>query len=209
MSAKTGSEITPHDEVLYPCCAYPETHPDRLATLGLLFGLEAAPLDHCRVLEIGCGDGSNLIPMAFDLPQSEFRGVDLAVRPISQGNEFIRRLGLGNVSLSQMDLMDFSLASGPFDYVIAHGFYSWVPSPVRERLLAVCQGVLSPNGIALISYNCYPGGHVRTMLREMMLFHIQRAPDPAARIDQARALLQFLATARAQTDDYGQMLKKE
>ena len=41
-----------------------QTHPDRLATIALLYGMAPRPVDRCRVLELGCGDGSNLIPMA-------------------------------------------------------------------------------------------------------------------------------------------------
>ncbi len=34
------------------------------------------------MLEIGCGNGSNVIPMAYGLPGSEFVGVDLAAKPV-------------------------------------------------------------------------------------------------------------------------------
>ena len=69
---------TPYDEVRYPGRFYPQTSPERLATLGTLFGLNPAPVDHCRVLELGCGDGGNLLPLAELLPRSSFLGIDLA-----------------------------------------------------------------------------------------------------------------------------------
>lgn len=62
----------PYDEVLYNNYALLHTHPNRLATLGKLFGLKPAPVERCRVLELGCGDGANLIPMAYSLPDSQF-----------------------------------------------------------------------------------------------------------------------------------------
>ena len=44
--------------------SFPQCHPDRLATLATLFGMKPAPPEHCRVLEIGCASGGNLIPLA-------------------------------------------------------------------------------------------------------------------------------------------------
>ena len=73
------SAATSYDSVLYPSHACAETHPDRLATLATLFGLSPAPVERCRVLELGCGDGGNLLAMAFALPGSTFVGVDLAL----------------------------------------------------------------------------------------------------------------------------------
>ncbi len=68
----------PYDRFAYRTQPMPQTHPDRLATIALLHGMAPRPIDRCRVLELGCGDGSNLIPMAYGLPGSEFVGVDLA-----------------------------------------------------------------------------------------------------------------------------------
>ena len=47
--------------------------------------MSPAPVNSCRVLEIGCGDASNLIPMAYGLPGSRFTGIDLAAAPIAAG----------------------------------------------------------------------------------------------------------------------------
>jgi SAM-dependent methyltransferase len=209
MSEEMHPELTSYDEVFYPCRACHKTHPDLLATHARLFGMSPRTIHECQVLEIGCGDGTNLISLAYGLPGSRFTGIDLADRPLAQGLGLIKRLGLDNISLSRSDLMDFPMDSGSYDYIIAHGFYSWVPLSVRDRLLEICRAMLSPNGVAFISYNCYPGGHISTMLREMMLFHIHHVTDAAARIRQARAFLQFLADAPVSSDEHDKMLKKE
>ena len=62
----------------YPSKFFLQTHPDRLATLATLFGMKSAPPERCRVLELGCGNGSNLVSHAFNLPEARFVGVDLA-----------------------------------------------------------------------------------------------------------------------------------
>ena len=94
---------TPYDRVPYPGLPFAQTHPDRLATLAILFGLAPAPVTGCRVLELGCGDGGNLIPMAFEQPGSEFLGIDLARSGIEQGRRAIESLGLPNIRLEQAD----------------------------------------------------------------------------------------------------------
>lgn len=202
-------ESTVYDEVLYEGRSYFWTHPDHLAALAYVYGLDPQPVEHCRVLEIGCGDGANLIPMAYGLPHSEFFGIDLAGMPIANGQAFIQKLGLRNISLYRMDLMDCPGRFGLFDYIIAHGVYSWVPPQVQGGLLQICHDLLRPGGVAFVSYNTYPGFYIRQMLREMMLFHVERAPDPETKLSQARALCQLLMNARLKTDELDQLLKKE
>jgi SAM-dependent methyltransferase len=195
--------VSPYDLVLYPASVYPQTHPNRLATAGFLRGVSPAPADRCRVLELGCGVGMNLIGMAFHLPDSEFVGIDQAQRPIASGQNFITELGLKNISLQSMDVCDVeSLQFGNFDFIIAHGLYSWVSEPVRERILSICRGLLNEQGIAYVSYNAYPGNHLRDLVRGMMRFHTASVKDPKEKVGQARGLLRFLAESKPKPDYY-------
>src|SRR5262245_55909651 len=90
---------TSYDEVPYESLPFAQTHPSRLATVATLFGLTPAPVGRCRVLELGCAAGGNIIPMAEALPGSEFVGVDLSARQVADGERLLRKTGLGNVSL--------------------------------------------------------------------------------------------------------------
>lgn len=204
-----GPQRTPYDEVPYPGYTHPQTHPNRLATIGRLFGMRPAPVDACRVLELGCGDGSNLVPMAFNLPDSRFVGIDLAGSAIENGRGVIRELGLKNIEVRQEDILRFAPGSEKFDYIIAHGIYSWVPPEVKDALLRVCRGNLAAQGIAFVSYNAYPGGHLRMMLREMMFIHLRQFADPRERLQQAMALIRFLADARETPEPYVHFLREE
>src|SRR5689334_21738613 len=98
-----------YDEVLYEGRPFAQTHPDRLGTIGRLFGMRPAPIGHCRVLELGCGDGGNLIPMAYTLPGSEFVGIDLGARGIAIGQENAGAMGLANLRLRHLDMLDRSV----------------------------------------------------------------------------------------------------
>lgn len=203
------AKATPYDEVPYPSYTHPQTHPDRLAVLGLLFGLEPARVDRCRVLELGCGNGSNLVPMAWELPNSEFVGIDLAARPIAEGQRMLNDLRLTNVSLRHGDISEINNTWGKFDYIIAHGLFSWIPAQVRERLLDICHQCLSPQGIAFVSYNAMPGCHLRNMLREMLRFHVRDFRSPKEQVDQAIALTRFLTEAQDSRDEYRLWMKAE
>jgi SAM-dependent methyltransferase len=199
--ARTDVPPTSYDDVTYPGHAFRETHPDHLATLARLFGLAPAPIERCRVLELGCATGGNLIPMALSLPGSEFVGIDLSCRQIAEGQATVAALGLRNVVLEPLSLADIGSSFGVFDFIIAHGVYSWVAEALREKILAICAQNLSPDGIALVSYNTYPGWRARTMVREMMAYHVRQVADPAARAKRARGFLEDLARASPDPGD--------
>jgi SAM-dependent methyltransferase len=187
----------PYDAVRYPTYPRIETHPDRLSAVGTLFGMHPAPVASCRVLELGCGDGSNLIPMAYFLPASRFVGVDLAAAAVGAGNRAIADLNLRNIVLRRQDLRDLDRDCGEFDFIVAHGLYSWVPADVRDRLLAVCRELLAPQGVVYLSYNTWPGRHARHILREMMLCHLREISGPRRRLGEARRFLRAIDTTDA------------
>ena len=184
-----------YDEVSYPGLPFIQTHPDRLCTLARLFGLAAPEPATSRVLEIGCGDGGNLIPMAYGLPAATFTGIDTSAPAIAAAQARTEELGLANVGFEQISLTDFEPPRGGVDYVLAHGVYSWVPEPVRAALLALCARALSVDGVAYVSYNALPGGRLRQALREILAAELEGIEEPAAKLAAARELLATLRSA--------------
>ncbi len=75
--------VDPHDDPPYPELCHSWTHPSRLAAIATLSGMRPAPPERCRVLELGCASGGNLVPMAYGLPGSTFVGVDISAPPRS------------------------------------------------------------------------------------------------------------------------------
>jgi methyltransferase-like protein/SAM-dependent methyltransferase len=178
-----------------------------LAAIARLHGIPATLPSQCRLLEVGCGEGANLLPCALAYPNSTFVGVDLSKSAISRGKAYQQQLGLANLHLEAADLTAWQPPEGAYDFIIAHGFYSWVPMTVRDALLALCRDRLAPAGIAYISYNALPGCHVRRMLWEMLRFHTRDIQEPNERIEQAVSLLQFLAAGTTAKGPYGEILR--
>lgn len=199
-----------YDEVLYESHPFAQTHPNRLATIGKLFGMTPAPLSQCRVLELGCSSGGNILPLAERYPQSEFVGIDASGKQIELGKQTQRALGVTNLSLLHEDILKFSKHYGEFDYIIAHGVFSWVPRDVQDAILRICQQHLSPSGIAYISYNTNPGWRLRGMMRDIMTYRARKISNPAEKLREARALLDFLAeSVPTKNNAYGILLADE
>jgi len=200
---------TAYDSVPYPGHVHTHSHPNRVAAIARLFGIDAPPVATARVLEVGCGDGGNLIAIAYTLPHAQCVGFDLAATAIARGQQHVEALALENCELMVADLAAVGPSLGEFDYVIAHGVYSWVPPPLREALLRLIGDVLSPLGVAFVSYNVFPGWRIAGMVREMLRYHTLGIDDPGERVEQAKALLRFVAVAHDDDDPYGRLLAAE
>jgi len=198
-----------YDAIPYESFPITETHPDRLAVIGRLFGLASPDPARARVLELGCAAGGNLLPIAFHLPQTRCIGVELSRAQALEGAEVCRALGLDNAEIRHQDILQIPLQGEPFDYIIAHGVFSWVPTAVQEHVLALCGARLAPGGIAYVSYNTLPGGRQRSMLRDMLLHHVRDVASPRERLAGAREMLAFLATPLEDTPPGHDWLRKE
>jgi hypothetical protein len=152
----------------YRTYARKETHPGRLAALARLSGIDAPCAMRCSLLEIGCGDGGNIIPLAAAYPESRFLGFDISGELIEKGQETIRALELQNVELVVGDIGTFQPTAGGFDYVICHGVYSWVAPELQRRILEIGKPAISEHGVFFVSYNTLPGWRQRGMVRDIL-----------------------------------------
>ncbi len=167
-------ETTFYDQVAYGGNAIRLTAPNSIAGIAAILGLDAPPPQDARVLELGCGNAANLVPLASYWPRARFVGIDLAPSAIAEGRETISALGLQNLEIEVGDIADLQTQRlGEFDYVIAHGVLSWVPRAVREALLATIGRVLSPRGVGYVSYNAMPGCRVRHLVRDLLQFRLE------------------------------------
>jgi len=198
-----------YDQIPYPNYSHRETHPRHLEVIARLFGMNPPSINQSRVLELGCAAGWNLVPQAQDLPQSQFLGIDYSTRQIESGKTMVKQLGLKNIELRHADILDIDESWGQFDYIICHGIFSWVPQIVRTKIFEICSKNLVPNGVALVSYNVYPGWQLQSTIRDMMLYHIADREEPQERVTQARAVLDFLIKNCPQNTLYSKLFQTE
>ncbi len=207
-AAASSERTTPYDEFRYPGKFYPHASPERMAALATLFGLKPAPVECCRVLELGCGEGGHLVPLAYVLPESRFLGIDLSQAATARARALTERLGLGNVEFRAQDLRQLSADAGEFDYIIAHGLYSWVPEEAQQALLEICGRHLAPAGVAYISYNTYPGAHLQQIPRDLTLFHTRAIADPVTKVREAHNIAEFILSATPEPTFERELLRK-
>lgn len=206
----TDALLASYDAVPYGGGAIVATRPDYLAANARLRGLEAPDASRCRVLDVGCATGGNLMAMALAFPESEFIGVDLSPKQIATARDTARAVGLTNVRFEAASITEIGDGLGTFDYVVSHGVYSWVPQPVQRALLGVIARTLTPNGIAYVSYNTYPGWHARSIVRDMMLFHDRPDLPASERVRRGRELLELVASSVPKSQQvYGALLREE
>ncbi len=160
----------PYDELPYQSFPIEWTAPEQLVLTSLLHGGPRPPLDAYSVLELGCGDGTNLLPLAYYRRHANFVGVDGASSQIELANTRKSSLQLSNLSYFCADITRAAeQLSGEFDFIIAHGFFSWVADEVRDALLELCAQRLRPGGLLYLNYNSMPGWNVRGLVRDFLL----------------------------------------
>ena len=168
--ATDDMQQTIYKELGYKSYPFPFTTPAYLEAYGTLVGLNTPPAKTARVLELGATYGGNIISQAVHNPEATFVGIELSQDQVEKGNKIISDAKLDNISLIQGDIMNFDETLGTFDYIIAHGFYSWISDEMKDKLLDIISKHLADNGIAYVSYNTYPGWHTMEEVRQLMLF---------------------------------------
>jgi cyclopropane fatty-acyl-phospholipid synthase-like methyltransferase len=163
------------------------------------------------MLELGCADGANLVPLAYHRRHAEFVGVDRTYSAIGAAHERTSALALSNLTFIRADFLtaDASL-DGEFDYVVAHGVFSWVSDEVRDALLTLCTNRLRRGGLLYLNYNGYPGWRIRGLVREFLLAQTARGGNLRARAHAAQAAAAKMAATLSTSDHpYSRLMADE
>lgn len=187
----------PYDELPYRSSPIEHTAPERLMLASLLHGgPRLDPNAPYRVLELGCADASNLLPLAWYRRHASFVGVDGARTQIERGRAHAAALGLTNLELVHADIRDAGRQlHGHFDVILVHGVLSWVAHAVRDALLDLCAQRLHPRGLLYLNYNAKPGWNVRGMVRDLLLAQTAGVVGLRARAEAAREVCHRLVEA--------------
>ena len=199
-----SAESFAYDQVPYLGSASEFLHLRNLEVVGQMFGMSPASIANCRVLELGCADGTNLLPYALEFPESEFVGVDLATNAISKAREVAVETKLFNTTFHQKNIRDIDTSIGKFDYILCPGIFSWVTAEERLSLLRICRDCLTDTGMAVVSYNTFPGWNLGGALRDFMRRYAGAHTDPARQIAVAREATEFIAAHANPKSPHGQ-----
>lgn len=93
-----------YDSVPYTSNPFAISSIFRLEAIAKMSGFEPAPHEKCRVLELGCSFGGNLMMSALCCPDSEFIGIDLSSEQIERGSKIVEQMGIKNLKLIQGDI---------------------------------------------------------------------------------------------------------
>jgi SAM-dependent methyltransferase len=203
--------LDPYDDVPYKSLPIEWTAPERLAVAALLHGGPRTPLHTYRVLELGCGNGANLLPQAYYRRHAAFVGVDAARSQIERAESIRSALNLSHVEFIHADFLEADARlAGQFDYIIGHGIFSWVPHPTRDALLRLCAKRLRPGGLLYLNYNAYPGWAVRGMVREFLLAQTAGTSELGLRATAAQAVSsRIVASVPAHEHAYAGLITNE
>ena len=183
-----------YDRLPYDGRVYAHTQPDFLYKKLATLDFTAPPHNTANVLELGCGEGDNAAFYAYCNPDAMVMGVDISDKHIDTANALKENLKLSNLAFIGADIHHMPRIDAKFDYIIAHGLYSWVPTQTRQQILKICAENLSDNGVALISFNAYPGWHDLMPLRNKLAEDLGDIKSTAEKIKQAREILKNIVT---------------
>lgn len=190
-------------DVAYTSGFYREISPGWMAAAAMLLGHRPPDLTRpFRYAELGCGHGLSLNVFAAGNPNGEFHGFDFNPAHVESGRRLAARGGVGNAHFHEMSFGD--LAEAPegrfpqFDFIVAHGIWSWVSPAVREHMAASIRRHLAPGGLLYISYNNLAGWASLLPVQKFMLEWARvHAGNSAERTQGAINFVRDLAKAEA------------
>ncbi len=99
-----------------------------------------------RILEMGCGSGQSLHPIAAAFPKAEVCGVDIAAPMLRYGHARSQALGVP-VHYSQQSAAETDFEAGSFDLVVSNLLLHEIPQKLSRRIVHECHRLLAPGGV--------------------------------------------------------------
>ncbi|TNM59723.1 class I SAM-dependent methyltransferase [Aliirhizobium smilacinae] len=127
-----------------------------VATLTAL-GFASPPIRGSRWCEIGCGDGFGACLLAAANPDAHFTGIDINPAHIEAARRLASEARLGNIEFHLLDIADDRRKAAPFEFIVAHGIYSWVAPHTRNAIMRFAAQSIAPGGVFYLHYMTQPG----------------------------------------------------
>jgi SAM-dependent methyltransferase len=147
--------------------------------------------------DLGCGQGVTANILAATHPRGAFHAIDAMPAHIDHARRLAGEARISNETFHAVDFaaaLDLELPL--FDYIVAHGVYSWVDAANQRALRRFFDRRLKPGGLVYVSYNAMPGWG-RDLPFQRLVRELARGSsgDSAARVGAALEIIRALAAA--------------
>ena len=103
-----------------------------------------------RILDLGCGLGHNVLPMAAAFPEAEVIAVDVGAPMLRYGAARAASLGIDNLSFVQADATDLAeFADASFDWIQSTMFLHETSCKALRLIMAECRRLIAPGGLVI------------------------------------------------------------
>ncbi len=103
-----------------------------------------------RILDLGCGLGHNVLPIAAAFPEAEVIAIDVAAPMLRYGAARAISLNISNVTFVQADAADLAdFADASFDWIQSTMFLHETAYRALSRIMAECRRLIAPTGLVL------------------------------------------------------------
>jgi len=133
----------------------------------------------CKILDIGCGSGRILLPLAIRNPSTKFIGLDVSEEMLNSLNTELSENKIGNITTIKHDASErLPFGDNEFDSVLLYHSYHIIKN--KEFLAKEVKRILKPQGNLLIASTSHT--QLATTLNykyipEMLIKEFQRTPD--------------------------------
>ncbi|MGF1458064.1 MAG: methyltransferase regulatory domain-containing protein [Leptolyngbyaceae cyanobacterium] len=180
---------------------YREISPEWLDYVALSRSV-APPTGNWRYLELGCGQGFGLTLLAAINPDHDFLGIDFNPVHISHARNLAKSAGLNNIRFEEADFVELAQQWpadwGQFDYIAAHGIYSWLQADVCRAIVQVIEAASTAGALVYLSYNSLPAWFSSHPIQHLMrLWQTTESLESVKAIETGIARLQELTELQA------------
>ena len=201
VSVATASTNTAHQDiadVAYVDTFFRELSPAWLNYVARLHGIVPRGLDASfTYLELGCGFGTSAIVHAGAFPDAQFHACDFNAGHIDAARRHAAAMGIHNIQFYEVAFADvLALQLPDFDFIAAHGVYSWVSADTRQQVRKILATKANRGALIYLSYNCLPGWCSEAPLRKLMLEMARSfGGNTRAQAEQSLSAVQRLSNA--------------
>ncbi len=144
-------------DIAYASRFHREHSPAWLAATLTALGFPSPPIRASRWCEIGCGDGFGACLLAAANPGTQFTGIDINPDHVAAARRRASEAGLGNIDFHLLDISDGRRQYASYEFIVAHGIFSWVAPQTRDAIMRFAAQSLAPGGVFYLHYMTQPG----------------------------------------------------